>query len=184
MNSVVSFGHRRASPAHFDTAIPPVRPVSVVPHHADPRQLIGKLKAASERRSTSPRECTGNGKRRGHLLAGQRRQRWRMYSRTSWAPGRQLPKPTPSLNKNAMLQEHGSLAVAYQLRSSIRRGCGVGRRITGVRLREATWRERALNGRHRVDNRLPGEPAARRLYPEDGRRLTPPDGRRARPSDG
>ena len=67
-----------------------------------------------------------------------------MYSRTSWAPGRQLPKPTPSLNKNAMLQEHGSLAVAYPLRSSIRRGCGVGRRITGVRLREATWRERAL----------------------------------------
>jgi len=44
-----------------------------------------------------------------------------------------------------MLQEHGSLAVAYQLRSSIRRGCGVGRRITGVRLREATWRERALD---------------------------------------
>ena len=30
----------------------------------------------------------------------------------------------------------------------------------------------------------PGEPAARRLYPEDGRRLTPPDGRRAMPSDG
>jgi len=25
------------------------------------------------------------------------------------------------------------------------RGCGVGRRITGVRLREATWRERALD---------------------------------------
>ena len=38
-----------------------------------------------------------------------------MYSRTPWAPGRQLPKPTPSLNKNAMLQEHGSLAVAYPL---------------------------------------------------------------------
>ena len=44
-----------------------------------------------------------------------------------------------------MSQERGSLAVAYPLRSPIRRGCGVGRRITGVRLREATWREWALD---------------------------------------
>ena len=55
--------------------------------------------------------------------------------------GQAITEAEPSLHKNAMLQEHGSLAVAYQLRSSIRRGCGVGRRITGVRLREATWRE-------------------------------------------
>src|SRR6478752_8612675 len=54
-------------PAHFDNAIPLARPVSVVPPHADPRQLIEKLieklKGASQLRSSSPRECTGKGKR-------------------------------------------------------------------------------------------------------------------------
>jgi hypothetical protein len=56
-------------------------------------------------------KCTGKGKRRGQLLAGQRRQRWRMYSRTPSAPGRQSPKPTPLLHTNAMLQERDPAVV-------------------------------------------------------------------------
>ena len=95
-----------------------------------------------------------------------------------------ITEAEPSLHKNAMSQEHGSLATPIRPRHPYTAAVVSAAVSPGVRLREVTWRERALNGRHRVDNRLTGRTAARRLYPEDGRRLTPPDGRRAMPSDG
>ena len=63
-------------PAHFDTAIPVARPVSVVPHMADPRQLIDSFWQGSV---VSVGACI---RARHRRRAGGYRSRHRRFTRT------------------------------------------------------------------------------------------------------